>query len=419
MNRHSFDRFVADSTDGLLRTAYLIVWDLPEAEDLVQETLINVAKRWPRVSGMDHPVAYARRILVNLALDGGPKRSRRRAELSQMEAGEPAAPVAGPIEAHDDLYAALAALPPRQRAVLVLRYFLDLPEAEVAAALRCSPRHRQEHGFSWTRATRAGAAPDQRDKEHRIMSIETDLRAAFHARAARVHATPDLLAADYHPRTRGLGPPVAIGGGLATASIAIAAVLLFGGRPSNAFAGWTPVPTQPTAAQLAAARVACAADEPRFPGLVLKLSDTRGPFTFQIYADDRSDHTCITGPSFTNSSGWTASSPIRVPAGKLYLADEHTTTHAGQSYGVVVARAGDGVSAATLTLEDGTEVTATVQNGWAVAWWPGSHQVTRAELTTASGTQAQMFPLSPCGHPLHRCTGGPHGGAPGGGPGGG
>ena len=137
MNRHDFDCFVAASTDGLLRTAYLIVWDLPEAEDLVQETLFKVARRWPKVSRMDHPAAYARRILVNLALDGGAKRSRRRAELSETRLGDPAVP-AVPLDTHDELHAALAALPPRQRAVLVLRYFLDLPEAEVAAALQCS-----------------------------------------------------------------------------------------------------------------------------------------------------------------------------------------------------------------------------------------------------------------------------------------
>jgi hypothetical protein len=71
------------------------------------------------------------------------------------------------------------------------------------------------------------------------------------------------------------------------------------------------------------------------------------------------------------------------------------------------------VSAATLTLEDGTEVTATVQNGWAVARWPSSHQLTHAQLTTPSGTQTQTFPLSPSG--LHTCSGGPQGGAPRGG----
>jgi len=132
-----FDRFVAESTEGLLRTAYLIVWDLHEAEDLVQEAFVKVARRWPKVSGMDHPAAYARRVLVNLALRESSKRSRRRAELSEPRPSDPSAP-AMPLGNHDELHAALVALPPRQRAVLVLRYFLDLPEAEVAAALQCS-----------------------------------------------------------------------------------------------------------------------------------------------------------------------------------------------------------------------------------------------------------------------------------------
>jgi RNA polymerase sigma-70 factor (sigma-E family) len=134
---HDFDRFVADSANGLLRTAYLMVSDLQEAEDIVQETLLRVARRWHRVRRMQHPAAYAREILVNLSLHGGPKRSRRRSELGEAFPGDPAAPSSS-LDVHDELYAALAALPPRQRAVLVLRYFLDLPEAEVAAALQCS-----------------------------------------------------------------------------------------------------------------------------------------------------------------------------------------------------------------------------------------------------------------------------------------
>ncbi|MGA8719797.1 MAG: sigma factor, partial [Solirubrobacteraceae bacterium] len=51
--RADFDSFVAQSTDALLRTAYLILGDLPEAEDLVQETLLKVAGRWPRVRRME------------------------------------------------------------------------------------------------------------------------------------------------------------------------------------------------------------------------------------------------------------------------------------------------------------------------------------------------------------------------------
>jgi RNA polymerase sigma-70 factor (sigma-E family) len=138
--RADFDRFVTDHTEALVRTAFLIVWDLPEAEDIVQETLLEVARRWPRVRRMQHPLAYARRILVNRALSAATRRAQARTELTgawpSAQADETARPDA--IDTHDELMRALAALPPRQRAVLVLRYFLDLPEAEVTAALKCS-----------------------------------------------------------------------------------------------------------------------------------------------------------------------------------------------------------------------------------------------------------------------------------------
>ena len=137
MSPDDFDRFVADNANGLVRTAYLMVGDLHEAEDLVQETLFKVASKWPRVSAMENPVAYTRRILVNLALHGRSKRSRNRAELKATPPAETVA-TAAHLDIHDELFDALAALPPRQRAALVLRYFLDLPEAEVAAALGCS-----------------------------------------------------------------------------------------------------------------------------------------------------------------------------------------------------------------------------------------------------------------------------------------
>ena len=139
--RADFDSFVAQSTDALIRTAYLIVGDLPEAEDLVQETLLKVARRWPRVRRMEHPVAYARRILVNLALSGADRHGRRRRELTGdalPDRPDDATGESPAIDTHDELMGALAALPPRQRTVLVLRYFLDLPEAEVAAAMKCS-----------------------------------------------------------------------------------------------------------------------------------------------------------------------------------------------------------------------------------------------------------------------------------------
>jgi hypothetical protein len=214
---------------------------------------------------------------------------------------------------------------------------------------------------------------------------------------------------------------VAGAGSAAAASVAgvVALVLSLAGGATPAFAGWTPQPTAPTWAQLVAAQAYCQANIPT-PGLPLKLTDTRGPFTFEIFANDTSFDFCTTGPSFRNASGGSTSGPVRVSVGRLLLWDEHTlSTNRGQTYGILIARTGDGVSAATLRLDNSTVVGATVQSGWAVAWWPGTHQVMSAQLTTPSGTHTQTFPPSPCGHQTKSCVGGPHGGAPGGGPGGG
>jgi RNA polymerase sigma-70 factor (sigma-E family) len=140
-----FDEFVADSVDGLLRTAYLIAWDFAEAEDLVQECLFRVARRWPRVRRMEYPTAYARTVLVNLALDGQRRRTRARAELGRSGAPEPvehedeaAVHVLGWVETTTDLNRTLGELAPRQRAVLVFRYLYDLSEAQVAEVMGCS-----------------------------------------------------------------------------------------------------------------------------------------------------------------------------------------------------------------------------------------------------------------------------------------
>jgi RNA polymerase sigma-70 factor (sigma-E family) len=143
--RAEFESFVDGCADELLRAAYLIAWDLAEAEDLVQETLLRVARRWPRVRRMDTPRAYARRILVNLAIDGAGRRSRRRGELDPADsvtldarADESAASEFGTLDTRAELLTALGQLAPAQRVVLVLRYFEDLTEAQTARALGCS-----------------------------------------------------------------------------------------------------------------------------------------------------------------------------------------------------------------------------------------------------------------------------------------
>jgi len=134
-----FDEFVRANLDGLVRTASMIVWDLKEAEDLVQDALFKVARRWGRVGLMEDPLAYTRRVLVHLALRQSGRRARRRAELElrATEGGAEQAALVG-LGTRAELVEALARLAPRQRAVIVLRYFLDLSEVETARALGCS-----------------------------------------------------------------------------------------------------------------------------------------------------------------------------------------------------------------------------------------------------------------------------------------
>src|SRR5580692_2092894 len=115
-----FERFVAEASDPLLRTGFLMTSNAKDAEDLVQETLLRVARRWSRVRSMDHPAAYARRILINLVLHDAGRRSRQRAELwpqdGRTEAADDSA--ARALEEIDDLAEfrwALARLHPRQR----------------------------------------------------------------------------------------------------------------------------------------------------------------------------------------------------------------------------------------------------------------------------------------------------------------
>jgi RNA polymerase sigma-70 factor (sigma-E family) len=135
----AFDEFAAAAADGLLRTAYLITADKGEAEDLVQECFFTVAKHWPRVRGMHQPTAYARRVLVNLAVRESKQQRRRQAELNN----DPIDIAADWVEldligSREELRNALGQLTSRQRAVLVLRYFHDLSEEQTAHTLGCT-----------------------------------------------------------------------------------------------------------------------------------------------------------------------------------------------------------------------------------------------------------------------------------------
>ncbi len=141
--RREFECFAAGALDSLLRTGFLMTGNAKDAEDLVQETLLKVARRWNRFRSMDYAAAYARRVLINLVLHNADRHARQRTEL-QPHAGTAeladvnAARALPEVDDRDEFRWALAQLSARQRAVLVLRYWSDLPVAEVADILGCT-----------------------------------------------------------------------------------------------------------------------------------------------------------------------------------------------------------------------------------------------------------------------------------------
>lgn len=128
----TFEDFVRGEIDALTRTAYLLTGDRQEAEDLVQTVLARLAVRWHR---LDTPAAYARRALYTQSVSWWRRRRSRAAETLTGDVPERAAPAGGEPELAVMMRRALARLTPRQRAVLVLRFYEDCTEVETAARL--------------------------------------------------------------------------------------------------------------------------------------------------------------------------------------------------------------------------------------------------------------------------------------------
>ncbi|MCB0895864.1 MAG: SigE family RNA polymerase sigma factor [Nocardioides sp.] len=130
--RDSFEEYVAARRAALLRTAYLLTGHREDAEDLVQVALVKVVPRWGRIA--DDPEPYVRKVLVNESISRW--RRRRWREVHTDTLPEPA--VEGPGADRVALQQALARLAPRQRAVIVLRYYDDLTESQAARLLGVS-----------------------------------------------------------------------------------------------------------------------------------------------------------------------------------------------------------------------------------------------------------------------------------------
>ena len=248
--------------------------------------------------------------------------------------------------------------------------------------------------------------------------LEAELREVFALRAAHIspEAVERLRRVNYRPRMRRRWPLAVSALGAASGTAAVVSVVVLGGS-QVAFAGWRATPTVAPADLSAATQNNCQA---MLPGALAQGSwsqvatDVRGPYTMTVYESGSSLASCFMGPTFatvqaeslTSATGGMAvsvsgspsprptaatSSGLRLLSGggiEQLLVSRFSQTGNGP-YTLVEGRLAPTVSAVTLVLSDGQDVTATTGSGWVLAWWPGSQDVTAAQITSATGTTTE------------------------------
>jgi RNA polymerase sigma-70 factor (sigma-E family) len=133
-----YETFVRAQLPGLLRYSVMLTGERDSAADLVQDVLVKVYRHWPRISGSDRPDRYVTRMVTNQYLSW----RRTWAARNLVPVGEvpdrPEADLGTAHAARDEMWRRMAGLPKRQRAVLVLRYYQQLTDPEIADVLGCS-----------------------------------------------------------------------------------------------------------------------------------------------------------------------------------------------------------------------------------------------------------------------------------------
>ena len=138
LEEEAFREYVAARTPALIRTAYLLCGDWHRAEDAVATSVVKLYTSWRHARRADHLDAYVRRIVVNTVLDEH-RRPWRRERATDVVPESPATAVTEDADRRTDLRRLLDRLPPRQRAVLVLRFYDDLSIEQTAEALSTTP----------------------------------------------------------------------------------------------------------------------------------------------------------------------------------------------------------------------------------------------------------------------------------------
>jgi RNA polymerase sigma-70 factor (sigma-E family) len=134
--RDEVERLLAERGEHLMRAAVALAGNRSDGEDLLQAALERLLRHWGRIEG--DAEGYLRRTLYNMAADGWRRRGAWLRKLPLIHRHGPATDAVDAVDLRDALGRALAQLPPRQRAVLVLRYWEELSQAETAELLGCA-----------------------------------------------------------------------------------------------------------------------------------------------------------------------------------------------------------------------------------------------------------------------------------------
>ncbi|WP_237774237.1 SigE family RNA polymerase sigma factor [Actinosynnema sp. ALI-1.44] len=160
----TFEEFAETRTPGLLRYAIVLTCDRHLAEDIVQEVLVRVFRKWKRISALDLPETYVRRMITNEFLSWRRRKASTDVPFSPeaiAELGLAAGDSASRYDERDMLLRDIATLPRKQRAVLVLRYFCDLPDEQIAESLDCGVTTVRSHASRALATLRITPTPSQ------------------------------------------------------------------------------------------------------------------------------------------------------------------------------------------------------------------------------------------------------------------
>jgi RNA polymerase sigma-70 factor (sigma-E family) len=135
----AFERFVRQHTATLHRTAFLLTGNRYSAEELLQDTLTRLYPKWQKVLDADAGLAYVRRSLVNRFVSGARSPAARAESMWELPDSWDGRDVSETVATANTIWQLLGGLPPRQRAAVVMRYFHDMSDPDIADVLGCRP----------------------------------------------------------------------------------------------------------------------------------------------------------------------------------------------------------------------------------------------------------------------------------------